>query len=119
MTPEEINRVIAEKVMDAPNPFPNWMRDADGSYLRLRDGFQAYYEFYDVFDPYHRIDHAIMALEKLRLQGYWCHLFGRPKTWSAALAALNDPTKDDVLQYADTPQAAICLALVEAVKEEP
>ena len=90
MTPEEINRIIAEKVMGWPNQHHTTLAVAN-------------------FDPYHRIEHAIMALEKFL-------------SWEVRRYSRNDyrcRINDDELiegDMADTPQAAICLALVEAVK---
>jgi hypothetical protein len=114
MNPEQINRLIAESgLFKYPDIVPM------GGKWRIHKPDTPYYqEYYEDFDPYHNPTHAHMALEMIRCQGYWIHLFGRPEHWSCGMAHLTDTSKRDVLQKADTPSAAICAALLEAVKGE-
>ena len=91
MTPEGINRIIAEKVMGWPNQHHTTLAVAN-------------------FDPYHRIEQAMMALEKFPewhifkdINGdFNCFIYNDKKAIGSA--------------WADTPEAAITLALVEAAK---
>jgi hypothetical protein len=109
MTPSEINRAMAEKVMGAPNPFSTWVLKGDDWYI-LPAGVPAYWELYVYFDPYHRWDHAAMGLEKFT---HWkLDRFGQ--TYSCKIL-INPYWTDDI--EADTAHAAICLACLEAVKE--
>lgn len=117
MTPEEVNREIAEKVMDAYKGMPFQWSTIFSIYPQwvIHDGSKnAYVENYTVFDPMLRIEHAWMVVEKFRQAGYWCHLFGRPEKWSCGMAHLKDTTKNDVLVDATTAQEAICLAALKA-----
>ena len=92
MTPEEINKAIAERVMAIP------------SIVAYIDGYM------DNFDPYHRIDHAMMALEKYgdwmiektNNGQYYCRI-----GWGFTEGA-----------WATTKEEAVCLAVLEAVKGE-
>ena len=89
MIPEEINRIIAEKVMGWTGP------------ISLGDELRLY------FDPYHRIEHAHMAVEKFKT---W--EFGKnedPKPYYCVIDF------DKAIGCASTPSEAISLAIVEAI----
>ena len=121
MTPDEINRLIAEKVMGWVEATPTDPRRLywKGSQGPLETSPSAAL-IGTYFDPYHRIDHAMMALEKYRKDHakqvirveFWhdeivCTIFADTKCLHYLMQA-----------EADTPSAAISLALVEACKEK-
>jgi hypothetical protein len=100
MTPEQINREIAEKVMGWSGP------------ISLGDDPRLF------FDPANCIDHAWMVVEKLRQSQYFLILSENPfaKAWKAKFTNIRTP-ECDVQEFGDTAQMAICLAALEAVKE--
>lgn len=104
MTPEEINRIIAEKCM-------GWEKALD-SYWWVPSAIPT--NGPDSFDPYHRIDHAMMVAQKVNLfrRGYLHQLV--TNEWCVA----SKETLGKYLGKAATPSAAISLAIVEACKEE-
>jgi len=119
MTPEEIkeiNRLIAEEVMRAiegdPGTAPAY-QIMDDSRVQLTLTANPYDWF--TFDPYHRIEQAMMALEKF--ENYNLH----KRTWHDGTLGYRCSIENPVYcssPWADTPSAAICSALLEAVKGE-
>jgi hypothetical protein len=117
ITPDEINRLIAEKVMEwdydplggigDDNKHPAWIAQ-DNSWIRVED-----------FDPYHRIEHAMMALEPMSKRGFYLVLSQNAfsKEWFAKFVNPDNPEKD-VKMYAATPSEAICEAIRAALEEK-
>ena len=110
MTPEEINVVIAEKVMGYRQiqGFGRWWFPSKES-VTLEDAVTD-------FAPFHNISHAMMALEKF---GEWSvrkapSRFGNTSDYQCMVRTSNNDTFYSA--WVDTRSAAICLALVEAVK---
>jgi len=119
MTPEEINRLIAEKVM-------GWVEATPTDPRRLYwKGSQGPLEtcpsaalIGTYFDPYHRIDHAMMALEKFSAwelhrstKYFFCNIYVNVNEY-------DEPLGGYIEGHADTAPAAISLALVEACKDD-
>lgn len=96
MTPDEINRLVAEKVMKweakryCDHPFCplNWNGDNLIKPIRVSE-----------WDPYHRIDHAWMVLEECKKKGmsiiltnsgyeWFCEIFGVGATSQNVPAAI-------------------------------
>jgi hypothetical protein len=99
---KKINREFAEKVM-------GWIPNEDGDW-DLPDGeWCGFYE--DEWDPYHRIDHAWMGLEKFE---YW-KLERVDNEYECRIIIVGRVYKNTYWQ--DTAPAAICLACLEAVKK--
>ena len=115
MTPEQINRLIAEKVM-------GWVETTPTDPRRLYwKGSQGPLETHPAaaligryFDPYHRIDHAMMALEKFVVwivekfasdNEYICKVWKNARLYHRPFEGLGD-----------TPSAAICEAIVSAME---
>ena len=107
MTPDEINKEVAEKVMGIQYPE---VIIRNSKYHVHRMGFPHYVKYYEEFDPYHRIDHALMALEKAGRDRWTLnHVCGWYMLWQTNVLG----------KWADTATAAICMALLEAVEEKP
>lgn len=116
MTPEQINREIAERIMGAHEgpPFDfSRMFSTNGSWL-IHDGSRNHYvQNYSEFNPAERIDHAWMVVEKfaeydLRKR----HIKGKAKYGCAIFGKLGKEFRGE----AATAPMAICLAALEAVK---
>ena len=114
MTKKEINREIAEKHMGwhevsyapmmSPMMHAHWWADITG------------YKWYLVkeFDPMHRIDHAMMALEKFPQWELRKDTWGDNRvTYSCDIV---NPDFEHFTKSMATAQEAICLAVLEAVK---
>jgi hypothetical protein len=119
MTPTEINREMAEKVMgwhlDGISYTQYWYDDSGIKQLPF-DGW-------DHFDPYHRWDHAAMGLERLCkgknlnadiVIGFRGECFCHPME---EMAGYNQGPRILYGPKADTAPAAICLACIKAEKE--
>jgi hypothetical protein len=109
----EINRIIATKVMGWTLEPPNM-----DSHLGWWKGSPEEFDLED-FDPLHRIEHAIMALEKYRKDNPK-HLIKLAFWPDGSTTCTIYPTTISIGYIADkeaaTPSAAICEAIVEAVK---
>ena len=108
MTPEEINREIAEKVMGWHSFAFHWCKpakDADGEFVMPIDDW----------DPYHRIDHAWMVVEKIT--SIPTTLEESERAWNTRFMLLFERAS---LWACNAKEAAkrISLAALEAVKEE-
>lgn len=108
MTNEEINRAIAEKVM-------GWILVSTRVCDHWEDEKGVHRGLYSDWYPTERIDHAWQVVEKLKTkykvmvgtmwekeEDWWCELDDGQKIYANA----------------DTAPLAICLAALEAVKEE-
>jgi hypothetical protein len=73
------------------------------------------------WDPYHRWDHAMMALEKLKpkcrqiIIEYKSRFYSNGDSWWVTIQLISGVWISQIM--ADTIPAAICLACLEAVKE--
>ena len=119
MTNSEIDRLVAEKVMGWHideygegwlTSDGKWARDASSLHSILTDG--------EYWHPSTNIAQAMEALEPLGKLGYYLVLSqnGFSKGWVAKLVNSDNPNKDRRSWWAYTPAAAICLAIVGAVK---
>jgi hypothetical protein len=100
MTPEQINREIAEKVM-------GWIQNGTAAYSDPNNG-EVW--FWDEWNPAERIDHAWMVVEKL---GATIQV-GPNHDKSVCYFWLGNGV--GAHEEADTAPMAICLAALEAVK---
>lgn len=117
MTPEQINREIAERVIQAvegdPGTAPAFQVFPSGKVVLTLTARP--YNWFE-FDPCHRIDHAWMVVEKLMSMKWYLKIeiagdMGNLVWW----CDLVNPDGRYVQQKADTAPMAICLAALEAV----
>jgi len=117
MEPSEINRLIAEKVMGwtITDFFQGHKWETKEEWWCGKD----YRKMVSVkdFDPYHRIEHAMMALEKFK---FWS-IYKSPDICTAYLDC-SDHNRDESAKPRSASShelcAAICLAIVETVNGE-
>jgi hypothetical protein len=110
MTNEEINKAVAEKVMHAH--YPEWVPLQGQWNFHKGKEFPYYEEYYDVFNPAERIDHAWMVMEK-----FDDIVIVKDKKW---ICSINIADSEVILKDYQSPrcytaQMAICLAALEAV----
>lgn len=105
MEPEEINRWIAENVIQA-----EWFGDYEGTLVINIDGRPM------VFDPYNNIAQAMEAADKYyNMHGMMLTLSRFDEGWEANFFNQYDKVKTKIHDmHTDTPSAAICRALVAA-----
>lgn len=112
MTPEQINRLMAESGMfKYPDIVP-----VRGKWRIHRTDTPYYEACYDNFDPYHRIEHAMMALEKF--PEYEVGKTATARYCKVWYNSVEHPKFKTAEAFADTAPAAICLACIEAKKLE-
>lgn len=120
MTNAEINREVAEKVNGWHMVYEDhlgeaWWSDNLGLKISIAD-----------WNPAERIDHAWMVVDKLKAMGYYIEIGIHPDESEVYCALVGDKytgiidklKKECFSKSADTAPMAICLAALEAVKEE-
>jgi hypothetical protein len=120
MTPEQINREIAERVMGwHEHPYYPTSLQSPHVIVTWHDKDDKPMQNVNAFNPAERIDHAWMVVEQLFVMNgndYHCiHIEHLHKKWSVSCCYELGEWKDWI--EADTAQMAICLAALEAVKE--
>lgn len=115
MTNEEINRLIAKKVMgwwefrykpsslQAPTYIPLWQDSTNHTIMPVKD-----------WNPTSRIDHAWIVLEKFPA---WVVEKLPDETYQCAIWKNRQHQGGSIDAIADTAPLSICLAALEAVKE--
>ena len=112
MTPEEINRAIAEKVMGWTGPHGQLRYWKEKGELTLHSDFKARPQQY--WDPYHRWDHAGMVVEKMVNKRHTFQMGSGYETNEDFWAMFDGDVGSTNISHADTGPAAICLASLKA-----